>query len=99
MKMCLIGMDFFDIVEGTETLPTSASQEKKEKFRKRENRALSKICLNVSKSLQIYVRNAKTGKEAWESLLNRFEEKTLSRQVEFLRKLYSIRLSSSSNNG
>ena len=94
MRMCLIGMDLFDIVQGTETLPESASQEKKQRFKKRENQALAKICLNVSPSLQIYVRNAKTGKEAWESLLNRFEEKTLSRQVEFRRKLYATRLSS-----
>ena len=97
MKMILIGLDLFDIVEGTETLPAATSQEKKQKFKKRENQALSKICLNVSPALQIYVRHAKTPKEAWESLLNRFEEKTLSRQVELRRKLYAIRLSSSSN--
>ena len=53
------------------------------------------ICLAVSVPLQIYVRNAKTGKEAWDSLSNRFEEKTLSRKILMRRKLYHARMDSS----
>ena len=91
--MCLIGKDLWEIVCGTETLPAvGASQEKKNKFKKRENKSLATICLAVSTSLQIYVRNSKNGKEAWESLANHFEEKTLSRKVELRRKLYETRL-------
>ena len=43
MKMILIGLDLFDIAEGTETLPASTSQEKELKFKNGENQALSKI--------------------------------------------------------
>ena len=94
MKMLLIGMDCWEIVEGSETLPTDATLKQQQEYRKRVNRSLSKICLGVSSNLQIYVRNAKTGKEAWESLMNHFEEKTLSRKIQFRRKLYSTRLES-----
>ena len=92
MKMCLIGKDLWEIVTGAETLPLGTSQEKRQKFKKRENQALATICLAVSTSLQIYVRSSNTGKEAWDSLANHFEEKTLSRKVELRRKLYETRL-------
>ena len=92
MKMMLIGMDCWEIVEGTEVLPAESTPKQQQDFRKRVNKSLSRICLGVSQNLQIYVRNAKTGKEAWDSLMNHFEEKTLSRKIQFRRKLYSARL-------
>ena len=92
MKMMLIGMDCWEIVEGTEVLPADSTPKQQQDFRKRVNKSLSRICLGVSQNLQIYVRNAKTGKEAWDSLMNHFEEKTLSRKIQFRRKLYSARL-------
>ena len=92
MKMYLIGKDLWDLVQGVEVLDRTAEEDEKKKFRKRDNLSLSIICLSVSSDLQIYVRNANTGKEAWESLSGHFEEKTLSKKIFYRRKLYSIRL-------
>ena len=88
MRMSLIGKDLWEIVEGTETLPEDANEDRRRRFRKRENHALSSICLSVSESLQIYIREAKSAKEAWECLSGHFEEKTLSRKIMLRRKLY-----------
>ena len=96
MKMVLIGKDLWEIVEGTELMPTTRDANRLSKFRKRENQALALICLSVSPSLQIYVRSAKTGKEAWDSLAKRFEEKTLTRIISYRRQLYSTRMVSGS---
>ena len=97
IRMYLVGRDLWEIVEGTEVLQEGADAESTRKFRKRDNKALSDICLAVNTGLQIYVRNAKSSKEAWDSLSNHFEEKTLSRQIELRRKLYSTRLASGSS--
>ena len=94
-KMVLIGKDLYDIVTGDEIMPeeaTEANRKRREEFRKRDNRALSTICLAISEDLQIYVRNAKSSKEAWDSLANTFEEKTLSKIILNRRKLYSLRM-------
>ena len=52
--------------------------------------ALSKICLSFSPNIQIYVRNANNGKEAWDSIAKRFEEKSLSRIIRYRSELYSL---------
>ena len=59
--------DVWDIVTGEEVLENGASNVKRAAFKKRENRALSTICLAVSKECKIYVRSAKTSKEAWDT--------------------------------
>ena len=94
MRMYLIGKDVWDYVDGTEKLPDEPSEEEKKKFRKNDNQALSAICLNVKPALQIYVRNAKTAKEAWDSLSGHFEEKTLSKKIDYRKQLYACKLSS-----
>ena len=95
MQMLLIGKNLWEIVEGTETLPTEANQQQRQDFRKRSNKALSLICLSVSTNLNFYVRSAKTGKEAWESLQNHFEEKTLARKVSLHTKLFAVKFDGS----
>ena len=50
------------------------------------------MCLSVSTGLQIYVRSAESGKEAWETLQKHFEDKSLSRKIFYRRKLYSARM-------
>ena len=90
MKWLLMGLDLWDLVDGTEVLPDRAGQKQQEKFRKRQNLALSKICLSVSPNIQIYVRSAKTGKEAWDCIAKRFEEKSLTRIIKYRSELYSM---------
>ena len=82
-KMVLIGKDLWDLVTGDEVLPEGASEATKKAFKKKDNRALSTICLSINEDLQIYVRNAKSSKEAWDSLANTFEEKTLSKKIHY----------------
>ena len=97
MKMVLIGKDLWEIVEGTELAPSTRDANRMAKFRKRENQALASICLSISPNLQIYVRSSKTGKEAWDSLAKRFEEKTLTRIIAYRKQLYSARMAPGSS--
>ena len=93
MRMFLLGRDLWEIVEGSETIEEYDTDAERRKFRRRENHALSKICLSISSSLHIYVRSCKTAKEAWDNLEKRFEEKSLTRKIEYRRKLYAAKLS------
>ena len=64
IKMSLIGKDFWEIIQGTESLAEDASAEEQRKFKKRENLALASVCLSVTTPLQIYVRSAKSAKKS-----------------------------------
>ena len=86
--MSPIGKDLWEIVQGTDTLAEDASAEEQWKFRKRENLALASVCLSVTTPLQIYVRSAKSAKEAWDNLQKQFEAKSLSKKIFYRRKLY-----------
>ena len=97
MKMCLIGKDLWEIVTGTEELEEEATPAEQRNFRKRENLALASVCLSVASNLQIYVRNARSGKEAWDNLEKHFEVKSLSRKIFYRRKLYSARMEKGTN--
>ena len=93
MRMFLLGRDLWEIVEGSETIEEYVTEAEKRKFKRRENHALSKICLSIASSLHIYVRSCKTAKEAWDNLEKRFEEKSLTRKIEYRRKLYAAKFS------
>jgi transposase InsO family protein len=95
MKMYLMGKDLWGIVQRTETLEADATIKQRESFRRRENQALSCICLGILESLHIYVRSCETAAEAWENLQNHFEEKTLARKIQFRRQLYNTKLTKS----
>ena len=97
MKMQLIGKDLWDLVTGDEVLPEEATEKQREHFRKRNNNALSQICLHVEPDLHIYLRSCNSGKEAWDCLAGHFEEKTLSKKIFYRRKLYSLKLANSTN--
>ena len=99
MKMYLTGKDLWEIVNGTEVFDNDASEETKLMFRKRNNLALSAIGLGVQKDLQIYVRECNTAKEAWDALCNRFQEKSLSKKIQYRQKLYGTRLAPGGHDG
>ena len=90
--MLLIGKDLWKIVNGSEVIDEDATAEEKRNFKKRENRTIATVCLSVSTNLQNYIRSVETGKEAWDSLANYFQQKTLSRNIQLRRKLYSMKL-------
>ena len=93
MRMFLLGRDLWEIVEGSETVNEHATELEQRKFKRRENHALANICLSIVPSLHIYVRSCKTAKEAWDNLERRFEEKSLTRKIEYRRKLYAVKFS------
>ena len=92
IKMSLIGKDFWEIIQGTESLAEDASAEEQRKFKKRENLALASVCLSVTTPLQIYVRSAKSAKKACDNLQKQYEAKSLSKKIFYRRKLYSARM-------
>ena len=92
IKMSLIVKDLWEIVQGTETLAEDASAEEQRKFKNRENLAIASVCSSVTTSLQIYVRSAKSTKEAWDNLQKQLEAKSLSKKLCYHRKLYSEHL-------
>lgn len=92
IKMYLIGRDLWDIVQGIEELKSDATPDDRTKFRKREQLALSLICLSVNTDLHVYIRAVKTSKEAWDVLEKHFEGKSLSKKIMYRRKLYSARM-------
>ena len=97
IKMYLIGKDLWDIVQGKEVLREGASPDESVKFRKREQLALSLICLSINNDLHVYVRSVNTAKDAWEVLEKHFEGKTLSKKIMYRRKLYSAKMEKGSN--
>ena len=92
IKMVLKMKDLWDLVTGEETIAEDASAAERLKFKKRNDRAHSEICLAVTESIQVYVRNTDNGKDAWKALEDHFEEKTLSRKINLRQKLYSTKL-------
>ena len=87
LKMVLIGKNLWDILVGMETMHKLSTHGGIMKFRRRQNHALSVICLNISQDLQIYVRNAKSTRKAWDNLSNRFQERSFTRKLELGHKL------------
>ena len=92
MQMYLGAKDLWEIVTGDETIAETATADEKLKFKKRHNLAFSSIGLGVKKDLQIYVRNCKTAKEAWDALGSRFQKKGLVKKIELRQKLYGTKL-------
>ena len=79
-----------DMTEHINFVKTAADQlQAVEDGEKRENLALASVCLSVTTPLQIYVRSAKSAKEAWNNLQKQFEAKSLSKKIFYRRKLYS----------
>lgn len=56
------------------------------------DQALATICLSMDRDLRGMVQNAKTAREAWETLRNTFEDGGSTRKISLLRKLTGIRL-------
>ena len=56
MSMYLKGKDLWGIVKRTEVLGENATDKQRDSFRRRENTAMSCICLGIVESLHIYVQ-------------------------------------------
>lgn len=60
---------------------------------RKDEKALSKICLTVDGAAISIVRPAKTAKEAWDALMKSYEDRSLGRKLSLERKLYRYSLS------
>ena len=97
MEMVLIGRDLWDIVTGDEIVGLDATVNQINNFRKRDNKALSIICLSINQDLKIYVRNCKTSKEAWDSLQGHFEEKSMAKILMYRKQMYRLQMEKGGN--
>ena len=81
MRMMLEEKDLWDVVEGTEDVPTTGDAEEVKKYKKKERKSLALIALSVSNSQVNYVSGCQTGKEAWEKLQEVHESKMMANKL------------------
>ncbi len=87
MKHLLLAKGLWGVVDGSEELAESASQETAAQFRSKSQRAFSTIVLAI-KSAQLYlVSSCEDPKQAWNALKKHFERDTLANKL-FLKKKY-----------
>lgn len=85
MKMTLLLEGLFGIVDGTE--------EKTEANKDKDIRAYAKISLCVETSCYVHVQNAKSAKEAWDSLQSVFEGSSMNTIFNLTRRLFNSKQS------
>lgn len=86
MRMLLIHEDLLKFIEPTTGAEGSSTDSRKDQI------ALSKICLMVEKQCISHVRSCKTAKEAWTNLEKVYEVQSLNSRLKIMRKLCSISL-------
>ncbi len=87
VQMLLIREDLWEIVNGSDTAPVGTSEAQAiATWRKRDQKALSTICLAIEDSELTHVRACKTAAEAWKNLGEAYETKGLARKLYLRRK-------------
>ena len=66
----------WNIVNGTETAPSSVDADRRAKFATRRDRALATIVLSVEPSLLYLLGDPEDQVTVWQKLANQFEKKT-----------------------
>lgn len=87
MKMLLIHEDLFECVNEVDKKNKPECEDKK-----KQEKALARICLSVQPSVYSVVRNCNTAFDAWKNIQNSFEDKGLCRRLGLLRMLFSLKL-------
>ena len=82
----------WNIVNGTETAPSSADADRRAKFATRRDRALATIVLSVEPSLLYLLGDPEDPVTVWQKLANQFEKKTWANKLNLRRRLHSLRL-------
>lgn len=90
MEMVLQEKDLWDIVTGDEERPKESAEAIV--FDKRARRAMATICLSVQDSLLGLVRPAKSAPEAWQKLVQHFEQKGLAHKLFLRRKFFTLQM-------
>lgn len=91
LRMVLMREDLWSIVQGEEVVVEDDAASLASRV-KRDNKALSTICLMVDDNQLIHVRNAKTSAEAWSALKMHYEKPTLTNKLLLRKKLLNYKL-------
>jgi hypothetical protein len=93
MRMVLIDKDFWNIVDGSETLEAGASLKKRKAFQQRENKAHATIVLSLHDNQLFLVKSATTATDAWLKLQAHYEKRSLSNKMFLKKKLFRLTMS------
>lgn len=88
VRMVLTRDELWEIVSGEEVADPASSLA----WKRKDNKALSTICLLVDDTQLVYVRNAKSAKEAWDALQFHYEKPSLTNKLYLRKKMLSLRL-------
>lgn len=86
MQDILAELELWEYVSGDNTLPTDTAQQSA--WRKKDAKALRAIRLRIAKDVLVYAQDAKTSKEAWDTLAETFQESGPIGIIEARRKLF-----------
>ena len=91
-RMALMKDGLWNIVNGTETAPSTSDADRHAKFVTRRDRALATIVLSVEPSLLYLIGDPEDPIVVWQKLANQFEKKTWANKLNLRRRLHSLRL-------
>ena len=97
MKMHLIALELYNIIEEVETAPADVSSAEFRKFSNRRNKALVTIVLAVEPKLLYLLGDPTYPVEVWKTLINTFQKKTWANKFRLNKKLYSMKLCRGNN--
>ena len=93
MEMVLASKELWDIVEGSEVAPPSSVDEKDKKaYDKRVKTAFAIIATNLVDKEMAHIKHCKGPAEAWKTLCNIHETKSLSNILFLRRKFFTIKM-------
>ena len=97
MKMLLSEKDLWRIVTGMETQPDGSKPKELADFKRREEKALSAIMLNLDDAQLALVLNVESPFEVWETLKTLYQTKGTANRMYLLRQLYGFPKKDDSN--
>ena len=93
MEMVLALSDLWDIVDESEGAPPSNADVKNKKaFEKQSKTAFGIITINLVDKEMAHIKHCKGLAEAWKTLCNIHETKSLSNILFFIRKFFTIKM-------
>ena len=93
IKYCLMAKNLWEIVDGTETLADGASQQQRQEFRKRRNKAAAVIVTSVKPELCYLLTSCDDDPhDMWEALRQHFERDTTVNKVFLKKQLVMLKM-------
>ena len=92
MRMVLMKLGVWRIVEGTEVPPGDDEIVALRKYNDRKDKALATIVLAVKTNLLYLIGDPQDPVEVWDKLSNQFQKKTWANKLALRRKLHGLRL-------